>query len=144
MKNIYDGVAVLDADGESAVQLPEWFGAVNRDFRYQLTPIGGPMPDLYIAEEIWVNRFRIAGGTPGMKVSWQVTGIRRDAVAEANRIPVEEVKPEAERGHYIHPELYGEPEEKSLNWARESEMRDAMLIPDEPESCELESSEPDE
>jgi hypothetical protein len=22
------------------------------------------------------NRFQIAGGTPGMKVSWQVTGIR--------------------------------------------------------------------
>ena len=41
------------------------------------------------------------------KVSWQVTGIRRDAWAEAHRIPVEEDKPESERGHYLHPEAFG-------------------------------------
>ena len=37
-----------------------------------------------------------------MKVSWQVTGIRQDAFANANRIPVEEDKPARERGKYLH------------------------------------------
>ncbi|PKO17907.1 MAG: hypothetical protein CVU38_21650 [Chloroflexi bacterium HGW-Chloroflexi-1] len=91
MKNIYDGMATLDANGEAVVNLPAWFGALNRDFRYQLTCIGGFAP-VYIAEEIQDNQFKIAGGKPDMKVSWQVTGIRQDAYAEQHRIPVEEDK----------------------------------------------------
>jgi hypothetical protein len=67
MKNIYDGDARLDKDGAAWVELPEWFEALNGDFRYQLTPIGGSAPNLHIAEEISQNRFKIAGGTEGMK-----------------------------------------------------------------------------
>jgi hypothetical protein len=110
MKNVYDGVVVLDANGAAWVELPEWFEALNKDFRYQLTPIGAPGPNLYIAQEIQNNRFQIAGGTPGMKVSWQVTGIRHDPWAEAHPIPVEEEKPPEERGTYLHPVEYGKPE----------------------------------
>ena len=29
--------------------LPGWFEALNRDYRHQLTPIGGPAPNLHIA-----------------------------------------------------------------------------------------------
>ncbi|HTT60856.1 MAG TPA: hypothetical protein VMG35_03415 [Bryobacteraceae bacterium] len=118
MMNIYNGIATLDASGETAVVLPAWFETLNRDFRYQLTAIGAPGPNLYIASEISQNSFRIAGGKPGMRVSWQVTGIRQDAWANAHRIPLEEDKPEPERGFYLHPELYGAPEEKSIDWAR--------------------------
>jgi len=125
MMNIYNGNVVLDANGEGVVELPEWFGALNRDFRYQLTCIGGFAP-VYIAEEISNNQFRIAGGKSGMKVSWQVTGIRQDAWANAHRIPVEVDKPEREHGYYIHPELYGAPEEKSIEWARHPEMMKRM------------------
>ena len=85
------------------------------DFRYQLTCIGGFAP-VYIATEIANHRFRIAGGSPGMKVSWQVTGIRHDAWAEAHRVQVEEQKPEAHRGRYLHPELYGQPKERAIGW----------------------------
>ncbi|MGH7597743.1 MAG: beta strand repeat-containing protein [bacterium] len=113
MKNVYDGVVVLNAGGEAWVELPEWFEALNRDFRYQLTAIGAPAPNLYIAEEITNNRFKIDGGTTGMKVSWQVTGIRKDPFAEKYRIPVEEEKSVAERGYYLHPEAYGQPKERS-------------------------------
>ncbi|NOZ94775.1 MAG: hypothetical protein GXP47_08575 [Acidobacteria bacterium] len=116
MKNVYDGVVTLDDRGEAVVELPEYFEALNRDFRYQLTPIGAPGPDLYIAREIEGNRFGIAGGGPGMRVSWQVTGIRHDPWAEAHRIPVEEGKPEGLRGTYLHPELYGRPEEAGESW----------------------------
>ena len=58
------------------------------DYRYQLTCIGEFAP-VYVAEEISGNRFKIAGGPEGQKVSWQVTGIRHDKFAEANRIQVE-------------------------------------------------------
>jgi hypothetical protein len=118
MKNIYDGVAVLDASGEAWVELPEWFEALNRDFRYQLTPIGIAGPNLYIAAEIQNNRFKIAGGERGMKVSWQVTGIRKDAWAEAHRIPVEEDKPSDEQGTYLHPEVHGQPETMAREYQR--------------------------
>jgi hypothetical protein len=116
MMNIYNGVAILDANGEAEITLPEWFQTLNRDFRYQLTCIGGFAP-VYIANEISDNNFKIAGGKEGLKISWQVTGIRQDAWANAHRIPVEQDKPEIERGTYLHPDLYGAPEEKGVLWA---------------------------
>jgi len=116
MKNVYDGVVVLDENGAAWVELPDWFEALNGDFRYQLTAIGAPAPDLYIAGKIQENRFQIAGGPPGLEVSWQVTGIRHDPWAEANRIPVEEDKPAGEIGTYLYPELYGQPEELGLEY----------------------------
>ncbi len=109
MMNIYNGNVTLDADGEAWVELPDWFEALNQDFRYQLTCIGGFAP-VYVAQEIQDNRFQIAGGTSGIKVSWQVTGIRHDPYAEAHRIPVEEEKPPEEQGTYLHPVEYGKPE----------------------------------
>src|SRR5215216_5813637 len=133
MKNVYDGVVVLDRKGKAEIELPDWFGALNKDFRYQLTATGAPGPNLYIAEEISEatttrnysskssnnnnnnSLFKIAGGTSGMKVSWQVTGIRRDPWANAHRIEVEEDKPAKERGYYLHPDLYGQPEEKGIS-----------------------------
>lgn len=106
MKNIYDGVVALDANGEAVVTLPDWFGALNRDFRYQLTCVGGYAP-VYISQEIENNQFGIAGGKAGMKVSWMVTGIRQDPFANANRIPVEEDKDALERGYLLYPEAFG-------------------------------------
>jgi hypothetical protein len=104
MKDVYDGLVVLNKRGEAVVELPDYFEALNQDFRYQLTSIGRFMP-LYVAREIKGNRFTIAGGKPGAKVSWQVTGIRHDAYAEAHRTQVEEDKGK-ERGTYMHPELF--------------------------------------
>ena len=52
MKNVYDGVVVLDGKGKAEIELPDWFGILNKDFRYQITAIGAPGPNLYIAEEI--------------------------------------------------------------------------------------------
>jgi hypothetical protein len=108
MMNVYNGNATLDGDGTAWVTLPEWFEALNRDFRYQLTAIGAPGPNLYIASEVSANRFKIAGGASGGRISWQVTGIRQDAWANAHRIPVEQDKPANERGHYLHPDAFGQ------------------------------------
>ena len=50
MKNVYDGVVSLDANGECYVELPEWFEALNCDFRYQLTSIGEPALNLSLGK----------------------------------------------------------------------------------------------
>jgi hypothetical protein len=117
MKNIYDGTVTLDKKGEAVVPMPDYFGALNQDFRYQLTAIGAPGPNLYIAQKIADNRFRIAGGKPGMEVSWQVTGIRHDAYAQDHRIAVEQDKGE-ERGFYIYPAGFGQPQAKRMEYAQ--------------------------
>ena len=114
MKNIYDGIATLDAGGTATVTLPDWFEALNQDFRYQLTAVGAPGPNLYISREVAGNQFSIAGGTPGMRVSWMVTGIRHDAYASAHRIPVEETKTAKDRGLYLDPQSFGQPENKRI------------------------------
>jgi hypothetical protein len=97
MMNVYNGNAVLDGRGEATVALPDYFTALTRDFRYQLTPIGAHAP-VYVAGEVDDNEFRIAGGTPGLKVSWQVTGIRQDTYAAAHPIVVETAKSRADHG----------------------------------------------
>jgi hypothetical protein len=117
MMNIYNGNVMLDRKGEAWVELPEWFEALNKDFRYQLTCIGG-FAQVHIAQELSENRFKISGGKAGMKVSWQITGIRQDPWANSNRVAVEEDKVDKELGYYLHPEPYGQPEEESIEWAR--------------------------
>lgn len=113
MKNVYDGVAALDSSGEATVVLPSYFEALNGEFRYQLTCVGGYAP-VYIAQEVKENRFRIAGGRAGLKVSWQVTGVRHDAYALKHPIVPEVRKSEAERGRFVAPEAYGLPAERAI------------------------------
>jgi hypothetical protein len=105
MMNIYNGNATTDDAGEAIVTLPGYFQALNREFRYQLTVIG-QFAQAIVAEEISGNRFKIRTDKPGVKVSWQVTGIRQDPFAEQNRIQTEVEKPEAERGTYLYPKAY--------------------------------------
>ncbi len=111
MMNIYNGEVATDAKGYATVTLPDWFEALNRDFRYQLTVIDTADDDDFVlakvVSEIRDHRFRIRTSAPHTRVSWQVTGVRQDAVAKANPMRVELDKPEDERGTYLHPEAYG-------------------------------------
>ena len=118
MTNVYSGNVTLDARGEAQVELADWFEALNGDFRYQLTCVGAFAP-VYVAEKISGNRFSIAGGEPGMEVSWQVTGIRHDPYSLENRLAVEQDKPSQEIGKYRHPELYGMPETAGVSFREE-------------------------
>jgi len=119
MKNIYDGVVILNKQGQAIVTLPSYFNALNQEFRYQLTTIGGYAP-VYIATEIEsspnAQHFTIAGGTPNLKVSWQVTGIRHDAWANQNRIPTEEYKSDSDKGKYLNPDAFNQPKEKGIGY----------------------------
>jgi hypothetical protein len=122
MKNVYDGVVTLDAAGEATVTLPDWFEALNRDTRIQLTAVGQFSP-LFVKSEMQANSFSIAGGKPSQRVYWQLTGIRKDAWANAHRIPVEQEKPAAERGLYLHPVENGQPAAKGIDAVRNAAMK---------------------
>jgi len=107
----YQGNVVLDAKGEASVELPDYFESINRDFRYQLTPIGAAAPNLHVAQKVQGNRFKIGGGQPGIEISWTVTGVRNDPYVREYGAPVELEKPQENRGKYLRPELYGQPKE---------------------------------
>jgi hypothetical protein len=113
--NVYDGVAMLGPDGAAWVRLPEWFQALNRGYRYQLTCVGAFAP-VFVASKVSGNRFRIAGGQPGMEVCWQVTGTRQDAFARAHPMLVEQEKTPAERGLYLHPLEHGMPASAGIGY----------------------------
>jgi hypothetical protein len=121
MMNVYSGNVTTDAQGESIVQLPGWFEALNRDFRYQLTVIG-QFAEAIIARKIENHQFTIRTNAPNVEVSWQVTGVRQDAFAKAHPLVVEEEKPDRLQGFYIHPELHGAPTEKQIEWARHPQL----------------------
>jgi hypothetical protein len=128
MMNIYNGNITTDAQGYAVIELPNWFSALNKDFRYQLTPIG-TFAQAIVAEEVSGNRFRIQTDKPNIKVSWQVTGVRKDAFAETHRIPVEEPKPAAERGKYLHPEELGKSKTLGLHYERTRELEQRESLP---------------
>ncbi len=93
VKNIYDGIVELDSKGSATIKLPDYFEALNKDYRFLLTPIGQPGPELFIQSNGVVdNEFTIAGGPPNTKVSWQITGIRQDPYIIANPIVNEVMK----------------------------------------------------
>jgi hypothetical protein len=125
MMNIYNGNVVTDGDGYATVELPDWFEALNRDFRYQLTVVdeadSAGFVQAKVVRKVAGHRFTLRTSAPGVEVSWQVTGIRHDPIAEKHRIPVEEDKPEAERGKYLYPVEQGQPMEKGVDWDRSLE-----------------------
>jgi hypothetical protein len=121
MMNIYTGNITTDSQGHATVQLPDWFEVLNTDFRYQLTVIG-QFAQAIVGHKIENNRFEVRTSAPNVEVSWQVTGVRQDAFAKANPLVVEQEKEARLRGYYIHPELYGAPAEKQIEWARHPQM----------------------
>ena len=117
MMNIYNGNVRTNKAGKATVRMPDYFEALNRDFRYQLTVIGD-FAQAVVAEELADRRFTIKTDKPNVKVSWQVTGIRKDPFANANRIPVSENKSADERGRYLHPRAYGKPSNSDVLGSR--------------------------
>jgi hypothetical protein len=113
MMNIYNGNVTTDASGNAVVTMPDWFEALNQDFRYQLT-VMGQFAQAIVATKMANHQFAIKTDKPSVEVSWQVTGVRHDAWANAHRIPVEQAKADQDRGLYLHPELFGASPDKSI------------------------------
>ncbi len=118
LKNVYDGTAVLDEEGRATVELPEWFESLNESFRYQLTAVGAPAPELHVSRPLTGHAFAIAGGGPGLEVCWQVTGVRCDDWARAHPLTADEEKAPEEKGFFVHPELVGRPPDQALSARR--------------------------
>ena len=118
MMNIYNGTTTTGADGYAVVELPEYFGALNKDFRYSLTVLSGEFVQAVVSKKIADNRFTIRTSAPATEVSWQVTGVRKDAWANENRVvPVVKKSPE-EKGTYLHPTVFGKPESAGTEYIR--------------------------
>ena len=86
--------------------------------------------------------FRIAGGAPHAKVSWEVKAVRNDTWVrsrvvsartvqdgrsiETRAMPVEVEKQDFEKGKYQHPEHYGQPRERGLDYRGDREVAPAV------------------
>jgi hypothetical protein len=105
MMNVYNGNSVTDEKGFATIQLPDYFEALNTDFRYQLTPIG-TFARAMVAQKVKNNQFVVQTDKPNVEISWQVTGIRNDAYAQKFRIPNTVEKSASEKGKYLYPEAF--------------------------------------
>jgi len=114
MMNIYNGNVTTDGNGYATITMPEYFEALNRDFRYQLTIIDeSDDMDVFlwakVVKKVSGNQFTIRSSRGDLEVSWTVTGIRQDAWANKNRIPNSVDKTGDEKGKLLHPEAFGQP-----------------------------------
>lgn len=126
--NFYSGNITTDANGKATVQLPDYFEAINKDFRYQLTVLG-TFAQAIISKEVSNNKFEIATSVPNVKVSWEVKGVRNDAhmrqhpfVAEQNKVP-------AQVGKYWDPAAHNQPASKGVSYdaALNSSLQDVRI-----------------
>lgn len=113
--NAYSGNVVTDASGKATVKLPDYFEAINKDFRYQLTVIGS-FAQAIINKEVSNNQFEIATSQPNVKVSWEVKGVRNDAHMQKTPFVAEQMKPAAQRGKYLDPAAHNQTAEKGVSY----------------------------
>lgn len=59
-----------------------------------------------------------------MKVSWQVTGIRKDPWAKKHSLPTEEEKHSGDQELYLHPDPYDQPRTTQLKSVHFPKMTD--------------------
>jgi len=116
--NVYRGNVVTDAQGYATITLPAYFESINRDPTYHLTVIdsGDDFVLAKVVREIQNNQFVIRTSKPFVKVSWEVKAIRNDLWVQRYGYQTEQEKPLEQKGKYLHPELYGQPKERGINY----------------------------
>jgi len=119
MMNVYNGNIKTNSNGEATIVLPDYFSALNKDYRYQLTTIGS-FAKTMISKELSNNSFKIKSDLPNVKVSWQITGIRKDPYANENRIIPEVEKESHLKGKYLHPSAYSLTKKSSIYYNKEN------------------------
>jgi hypothetical protein len=110
---VYSGNVRTDADGRAAVRLPAYAERIAGDWRYQLTPIG-TFGQAIVAREVSDGAFVVRTERPGTKVSWSVTGTRRDPYARNHPFRAVRAKTRAARGRYVHPRDYAKPASRAI------------------------------
>jgi hypothetical protein len=107
---------VAISSGKALVRLPDYFEALNKDARYQLTVIGS-FAQAIISKEVSNNQFEIATSQPNVKVSWEVKGVRNDAHMKQHPFVAEEVKSAKDKGKYWDPAAHNQPENMRVSYA---------------------------
>jgi len=118
--NFYSGNVTTDASGKAIVTLPDYYEALNKDSRYQLTVIGS-FAQAIISKEVSNNKFEIATSIPNVKVSWEVKGVRNDARMKQHPFVAEEIKTGAQKGKYWDPASHNQPESMSVSYDKSIE-----------------------
>ncbi len=113
--NFYSGNVVTDASGKATVTLPDYFEAINKDLRYQLTVIG-TFAQAIISKEVSNNKFEIATNQPNVKVSWEVKGVRNDARLRKHPYVAEQEKRAVDKGKYLDADAYNQPMSKAVGY----------------------------
>jgi hypothetical protein len=101
----YSGNVRTNGRGRATVRLPAYAALIGEDWRYGLTPIGR-FGQAIVAREVRRGAFVIRTEHPRTKVSWTVTGTRRDPYALNHPFVPSRPKRGADRGRYIHPAAY--------------------------------------
>jgi hypothetical protein len=114
--NSYSGTVTTDASGKVTVNLPDYFEAINKDYRYQLT-VMGTFAQAIISKEVSNNKFEIATNQPNVKVSWEVKGVRNDAHMRKFPFVAVQEKVDAQKGNYIDPAAYNQTESKRVSYS---------------------------
>jgi hypothetical protein len=127
--NVYSGNVATDASGNATVNLPDYFMAINKDLRYQLTCVND-FANAIVSEKVKDNRFRIRTDKPNIEVSWVIYGVRNDAWMRANPIAAEVEKTGDERGRYLHPEAFGMPKESGIGYYRSLQVAQGAMPAD--------------
>ncbi|MEQ1935245.1 MAG: hypothetical protein ABL962_15405 [Fimbriimonadaceae bacterium] len=114
-QNFYNGLVTTDGQGKAWVDLPDYFGEINKEPRYTLTVVddteGPGFVQVKVARKIRNNRFLIMTSAPSIEVSWEVKAIRNDLYVRKYGAPVEIEKPELYKGKYQNPAIYNQPPE---------------------------------
>ena len=136
--NFYSGNVTTDASGKVTVQLPDYFEAINKDFRYQLTVVG-TFAQAIISKEVSNNKFEIATSLPNVKVSWEVKGVRNDARMQRTPFVAVQEKPAAQKGKYWDPSSHNQPESKGVSYDANlsSSLQDVKISTAKPAQTEV-------
>ena len=124
--NSYSGNVTSGATGKVVVNLPDYFGAINKDFRYQLTVVG-TFAQAIISKEIANNQFEIATSIPNVKVSWEVKGVRNDPHMKKFPFVADQEKSSLQKGKYWDPSVYNQAESKGVSYDKSQETQSSSL-----------------
>ena len=126
--NLYSGNITTDASGKAKVLLPDYFEAINKDFRYQLTVIGA-FAQAIISKEVNGNQFEIATSIPNVKVSWEVKAVRNDERMKQHPFQAVTEKTADQKGKYLDPAAHHQPANKAVGYDASLEKGNSSLAP---------------
>jgi len=117
--NIYSGNITTNSNGEAIVKLPDYYEAINKNPRYQLTCVN-QFANAIVSQKIANNQFIVKTDKPNVEVSWVIYGERNDKFHQKFHNPVEAVKEPENKGKYVHPAAFDKPASLGIGYIQRS------------------------